>query len=209
VVLGSGLLGKKIIIARNSQGNSGGMGNGRATGRVIVFRIDALVVSLVLGLPIKTLDQDLNLGLLMLFIAISLSFLGNLLAVLRILVLGSQEDVIAPAPADELTKLLEDKEIQDASGTDLVVVISRNLVPMQALECLRKRENERNGQRVGVAKDAHGGDKVGSASVESEHFRDENRHSPGHKGLDDENHGDDGEIGKLLSVKLRGELCED
>lgn len=208
-ILGSGLLGKKIIIARNRQRDSGGMRNRRATGRVIVFRIDALAVALVFGLPIEAVDQNLDLGFLVLFIVISLSFFGDLLAVLGILVLGSQEDVIAPAPADELTKLLEDKKIQDASRTDLVVVISRNLVPVQALEGLRKREDERNGQRVGVAKDAHGGDKVGGASVESEHLRDENGYGPGHKGLDNENHGDDGEIGELLSIELGGELRED
>jgi hypothetical protein len=41
-----------------------------------------------------------------------------------------QKHIEAPCPSHELTKLLEDKEIEDTTRANVVVVIARDLVPM-------------------------------------------------------------------------------
>lgn len=51
---------------------------------------------------------------------------------LIVMVQRLEEGVHAPAPPDGLPELREDEQIQDASGGDLVVVIARDFVPMQA-----------------------------------------------------------------------------
>lgn len=53
--------------------------------------------------------------------------------------------MVAPAPSYHLSQLLEDHQVEDAAGTDLVVIVAWNLVPMEAFECLGKRDDKGNG----------------------------------------------------------------
>lgn len=45
---------------------------------------------------------------------------------------GSQQNVETPRPSNQLTELLEDEKIEDASRSNLVVIVAGNLVPMEA-----------------------------------------------------------------------------
>lgn len=49
---------------------------------------------------------------------------------------GCEQNMIAPTPANELAELLKDEKVQNAAGGDLVVVVVRNAVPVEALEGL-------------------------------------------------------------------------
>jgi hypothetical protein len=50
--------------------------------------------------------------------------------------LRSQQHMVSPTPANQLTQLLKDQQIQDTSGGDFIVVVIRNLVPVEAFEGL-------------------------------------------------------------------------
>lgn len=61
---------------------------------------------------------------------------------------GCEEDVVAPGPADELAKLLEDEEVEDSAGSDFVIVITRDTVPVKPRNRHRQRQHQRNWQRI-------------------------------------------------------------
>nr|GFD58254.1 hypothetical protein [Tanacetum cinerariifolium] len=74
-------------------------------------------------------------------------------------------------------------------------------------------EHQRDGERVGVSKDSHGQDKVllhflvlGAKSPDAGH---ELCGCVGNDGLDDEDEGNDGQIGEGVGFELAGELGED
>jgi hypothetical protein len=66
--------------------------------------------------------------------------------------LGRQQNMVSPAPADQLAQLLEDKQIENPPRGYLIVVVVRDAVPVEAFEGLRERDHEGNGEGVGVAK---------------------------------------------------------
>ena len=56
--------------------------------------------------------------------------LRRLVLVLVVFVLGSEQDVVSPAPPHELTELLEDQEVQDTTRGDLIVIVAGYPVPV-------------------------------------------------------------------------------
>jgi hypothetical protein len=62
------------------------------------------------------------------------SLLGNMILILVIFILGSQKDMVTPAPSNQLAELLEYQKVEDATSGNLVVVIPRYPVPMQAFQ---------------------------------------------------------------------------
>lgn len=141
-------------------------------------------------------------------IAIS-PFFQQTLALWILLFRRGQEDMIAPAPPDELAELLKDEEIENAASGDLVIVVAGNAIPVQALESLRQGNDERDGQGVGIAKDAHGCDEVGRSFGQAKGARDDDRDEVGDGRLHDEDDGNDGEIEQFLSRQLAREFGKD
>lgn len=133
------------------------------------------------------------------------------LLILNLCLLDSrgEQDVVTPGPAHQLPELLEDEQVQDTSGSDFVVVVAGNAVPVQAVESLGEGDDERDGQRVGVAKDAHGNDKVGLSLAKAKSLGHKAGAQPRDKRLGDEDDGNDCKIGELVGVELRGEFGKD
>lgn len=59
-----------------------------------------------------------------------------------------QENAVSPRPSQELTQLLEDEQIENTSGGNLVVIVSRHLIPMQSLNRLAQTQHQRYGEGV-------------------------------------------------------------
>ena len=53
-----------------------------------------------------------------------------------------KQDVISPAPPHELTKLLEDHEVQDATCAYFIIIVTWNLIPVESFDCLREGQDE-------------------------------------------------------------------
>jgi hypothetical protein len=60
--------------------------------------------------------------------------------------------MVSPTPANELAQLLEDEQIENTTGSHLVIVIVRDAVPVETLEGLGEGHDERDREGVGVAK---------------------------------------------------------
>ena len=71
--------------------------------------------------------SSLQRTLIRLFISISLLWdLGNGIILGRC----CQENIVSPGPSEELSKLLEDQQVKDATSPDLLVIVAWNSVPV-------------------------------------------------------------------------------
>lgn len=60
--------------------------------------------------------------------------------------------MIAPAPANELSKLLENEKIKDTTSSHLIIIIIRYTIPVETLEGLGEGHDEGDGEGIGVSK---------------------------------------------------------
>src|SRR5690606_15687968 len=119
------------------------------------------------------------------------------------------QDMVAPTPPDQLAELLEDQQVENASRSHFVIIVTRYFIPVQPLQRLRERDDKRDGERIGVSEYAHGGHKVGGPPVEATAFRHDPRDDVRDKRLDDKDDGNDAELDKLIGIQLGTELGED
>jgi hypothetical protein len=70
---------------------------------------------------------------------------GALLLVAQVVFSRCQQHAISPGPPNKLAELLEDEQVQDTTGSDFVVVIVRDAVPVEAAEGLGEGDDEGDG----------------------------------------------------------------
>lgn len=61
--------------------------------------------------------------------------------------------MVTPTPTEQLAKLLEDQKVEYAACCHFAVIIARYLVPVKPIDSFGKRDDQGDGQGVGVAKD--------------------------------------------------------